>query len=102
MEQVAKINHDFADLFHAGEQLLQEGCGEVMNRYRGDAFRHFEQLGGIPHRTENYLYADLLPVFNRDYRVVLKNTKPEVDATELFKCHVPKLDTNLILIVMKT
>lgn len=53
----------------------------------------------VPYKTEDYLYADTLPVFDRDYKVVLKNIKQGVDLNELFKCHVPNLDTNLILTI---
>ena len=96
-ERLEKINNDFATLFREGQRLLQEGCGDVMNRHREEAFQRFKALGGIPYKTEDYLYADTLPVFDRDYKVVLKYIKQEVEVGEVFKCHVPNLDTNLIL-----
>ena len=68
MERLEKINNDFATLFREGQRLLQEGCGDVMNRHREEAFQRFEALGGIPYKTEDYLYANTLPVFDRDYR----------------------------------
>ena len=85
MERLEKINNDFATLFREGQRLLQEGCGDVMNRHREEAFQRFEALGGIPYKTEDYLYADTLPVFDRDYRVVLKYIKQEVEVGEIFK-----------------
>lgn len=97
MERVNKINNNFTNLFREGLRWLCEECGESMNRYREDAFYRFKQLGGIPYKTEDYLYANLIPVFDRDYNIVLKNIKPEVDLTEVFKCHVPELETNLLL-----
>lgn len=75
MERLEKINNDFATLFREGQRLLHEGCGDVMNRHREEAFQRFEAVGGIPYKTEDYLYADTLPVFDRDYKVVLKNTR---------------------------
>ena len=99
MERLEKINNDFATLFREGQRLLREGCGETMNRYRDEAFQRFEAVGGVPYKTEDYLYADTLPVFDRDYKVVLKNIKQGVDLSEIFKCHVPNLDTNLILMI---
>jgi len=97
MERVEKINNDFVNLFQEGQGLLRKECGDAMNRYREEAFQHFRHLGGIPYKTEDYLYTNLLPVFDRDYRVVFNNSKPEVDLAEVFKCHVPELDTNLVL-----
>lgn len=79
--------------------MLREGCGDVMNRCREEAFGRFMALGGVPCKTEDYLYADTLPVFDRDYKVVLKYVKQGVDLNELFKCHVPSLETNLLLTI---
>lgn len=39
MERLEKINNDFATLFREGQRLLQEGCGDVMNRHREEAFQ---------------------------------------------------------------
>ena len=47
MERLEKINNDFATLFREGQRLLQEGCGDVMNRHREEAVQRFEDLGGI-------------------------------------------------------
>ena len=47
MERLEKINNDFATLFREGQRLLQEGCGDVMNRHREAAFQRFEALGGL-------------------------------------------------------
>lgn len=51
MERLEKINNDFATLFREGQRLLQEGCGDVMNRHREEAFQRFEALGGIPYKN---------------------------------------------------
>lgn len=99
MNRFEKINQDFSTLYRDGEKWLRESSGEVINSHREDAFRQFISLGGIPQQTENYRYADLLPVFDRDYNVVLKNTNHEVDPEELFTCYVPELNTNQLLVV---
>lgn len=72
MSELEKINNDFVSLFKEGRSLLEQGCSSVMNGYRKEAFEEFVRLGGIPQKTEDYIYANLLPVFDRDYRVVLK------------------------------
>lgn len=99
MERIKKINGDFQALFQAGEGLLCEHSTEPMNRYRQEAFERFLKLGGIPQKTEAYKYADLIPVFDRDYKVVLKYIRQEVDANHLFTCHVPNMNTNLLLTI---
>lgn len=78
MGGLEKINTDFAALFREGYALLEEGCSAVMNGYRKEAFEKFVQLGGIPYKTEDYIYTNLLPVFERDYHVVLKYIRQDV------------------------
>lgn len=94
-----KINTDFATLFREGYPQLEEGCSAVMNGCRKEAFEKFVQLGGIPQKTEDYLYTDLLPVFGKDYNVVLKYIRQEVDINEMFRCAVTDLVTDPVLTV---
>lgn len=99
MGGLEKINTDFAALFRDGYALLEEGCSAVMNGYRKEAFEKFVQLGGIPYKTEDYIYTNLLPVFERDYHVVLKYIRQDVDLNEAFRCSVTDLVTDPILTV---
>lgn len=99
MSVLEKINTDFATLFREGYSQLEQGCGVVMNGCRKEAFEKFMQLGGLPHKQEDYLYTNLLPVFDRDYRVVLKNIPQEVDMNETFRCAVTDLVTTPVLTV---
>lgn len=94
-----KINADFATLFKDGYAQLESGCSAAMNGCRREAFEKFLQLGGVPCRTEDYMYADLIPVFDKDYRVVLKYIRQEVDMNEAFRCSVTNLVTEPVLTV---
>ena len=96
---VEKINADFATLFREGYAQLEAGCGMGMNGVRKEAFKKFVELGGIPHKKEDYMYANLLPVFGRDYNVVLKYIPQEVDMNEVFRCSVTNMATDPILTV---
>ncbi len=96
---VEKINADFATLFREGYAQLEAGCGMGMNGVRKEAFKKFVELGGIPHKKEEYMYANLLPVFGRDYNVVLKYIPQEVDMNEVFRCSVTNMATDPILTV---
>lgn len=99
MTEVEKINNDFAVLFREGRHLLEKECGKEVNACREEAFSRFGALGGIPFKTEDYLYTNLLPEFGRDYKVVLKYIPQDVDMREVFRCAVPELATDLILTV---
>ena len=99
MSGLEKINTDFATLFREGFSLLEKDCGAIMNGYREEAFEKFIQLGGIPQKKEDYIYTNLLPLFDKDYQVVLKNTRQEVDMNETFRCAVTDLETYPVLTV---
>lgn len=99
MGDLEKINTDFATLFKDGYVQLEAGCSAVMNSCRKEAFEKFVQLGGIPQKTEDYIYTDLLPVFGKDYHVMFKYVRQEVDINEVFRCSVTDLVTDPILTV---
>lgn len=99
MAELEKINKDFITLFREGKHLLEEGSGSGINACREEALSRFEAWGGIPFKTEDYWYTNLMPVFDRDYNVVLKYIPQDVDMTEVFRCAVPELTTDLILTV---
>lgn len=99
MLEAEKINNDFSALFGQGKDLLCAGQGETVNGRREEAFSRFRALGGIPCRTEDYWYTNLLPVFSHDYKAVFKYIPQEVDLKEAFRCAVPDLATNLVLTV---
>ncbi len=99
MSDFEKINTDFTTLFLDGRALLDAGNSAVMNSCRKEAFRKFLDLGGIPHEQEEYRYLKLLPLFDKDYHVVLKYIRQEVDLNETFRCTVTDLVTNPVLTV---
>jgi Fe-S cluster assembly protein SufD len=99
MMKTEKINRDFTALFHEGRELLRENSGGLIDGHREEAFRRFLQLGGLPAGTEEYRYADLVPVFDRDYRVPLRPPRQDIDPNALFTCNVSELDTHLLLTI---
>ena len=99
MNDLEKINADFARLFQDGQEQLKAGCGMGMNAVRDSAFGQFMEMGGIPEKKEEYIYAKLLPVFGRDYHVMLKYLRQDVDLNEVFRCSVTDLVTDPILTV---
>lgn len=99
MKELEKINSDFATLFKEGRALLDSGCGAVMNSQREPAFGKYQALGGIPYQVEDYMYTNLLPVFDRDYKVVLKYIRQDVNLNEVFRCSVTDLETIPVLTI---
>lgn len=97
MKEIDEINKNLTALYVQGESLLTEGCSVRMNGVRKEAIDQFEALGGIPHKTEDYRYLNLLPVFDRDYSVVLKRNHHDVNMEEAFRCSVTNLESYPIL-----
>lgn len=97
MSDLEKINKDFSDLYTSGKELLNMGVNSCMNIEREKAFSSFLE-GGIPtKKVEDYKYTDLSKAFEKDYNVVLRYHKQDVDLNDVFKCDVPDLDTSLVL-----
>ena len=67
MLEVEKINNDFSALFEQGKTLLCAGQGETVNAKRDEAFSRFKALGGVPYKTEDYLYTN----FCRSFRAII-------------------------------
>lgn len=97
MADIQKINKDFSELFTTGKELLEKGVHSCMNAVREKAFASFLEAGIPSKKVEDYKYTDLTEAFERDYNVVLRYHKQDVDLNELFTCDVPNLDTFLLL-----
>jgi Fe-S cluster assembly protein SufD len=55
---------------------------------------------GIPgKKSERYKYTFLEPLFQKEYKQNLKPGNFNFDVEEVFKCDVPNLDTNVVLLV---
>jgi Fe-S cluster assembly protein SufD len=93
-----KINRDFTTLFRESRELLR-ASGTTIDNHRDEAFSRFLRLGGIPDKTEEYKYSDLLPVFDRDYRVMSRPPRLDAAPASLFTCSVPGLDTRVLLTI---
>ena len=97
MSDLEKINKDFSNLYTSGKALLEKGVNTCMNVEREKAFSSFLE-GGIPtKKVEDYKYTDLSASFEKDYNVVLRYHKQDVELNDVFKCDVPELDTSLVL-----
>ena len=79
------------------EQLF-EGSSEVLNAQRNKAFQNFVMQGIPTRKNENYKYTNLNPAFLPNFEFVHKKEEKETDLSEVFRCDVPQLNTNLALV----
>lgn len=90
---------DLDALYRSNREIYFEDCSELMNQLRDQAMEAFVQQGIPSKKSENYKYSDLRPVFEKDYVVIPRYTKQEIDLHEIFNCDVPKLESHMILMV---
>lgn len=89
----------YSELYQASRSLLDEGSSPLLNRMRDISMKRFEQVGVPGFKNEDYKYTNLERVFGKEYRPVLAYEPADVDLNEVFRCDVPELDTNVILLV---
>lgn len=93
------LSEKYTALFHANRAKLDEGSSNLLNRMRDIAIKRFEKTGIPGFKNENYKYTNLNPVFDKEYQHLFEYETIDVDLNEAFRCDVPQLDTNVVLLV---
>ncbi len=93
------LSERYTALFQANRARLDEGSSNLINRMRDIAIKRFEKVGIPGFKNEDYKYTNLERVFDKDYRHILEYEKVDIDLNEAFRCDVPQLDTDVVLLV---
>jgi len=94
-----KITSDFVSLYLANLDLLREGMPEFMNAVRTDAIESFNILGLPGRKSEKYKYINITSLFEKEFEKYFAPRKIEFSIADIFKCDVPSLDTDTLLVV---
>ncbi len=94
-----KITADFVNLYLANLDLLKEGMPEFMNAARTDAIESFNIIGLPGRKSEKYKYTNISSLFEKEYEKYFAPKKIEFSVDDIFKCDVPSLDTDTLLVV---
>lgn len=90
---------ELAELYRSNREIFFEDCPDVLNQLRDEAMEQFE-LQGLPWRkNENYKYSDLRPAFQKDFTVIPRYVKQEIDLHDVFNCDVPRLESHVVLMI---
>jgi Fe-S cluster assembly protein SufD len=92
------ITNDLINLFRQNAGLLESSSSDAINQHRKSAFHDFHRLGIPTIKNENYRYTPLEKYFNGNYEADLEANPFRIDIKSIFKCDVPELDTNVILV----
>lgn len=90
---------DLIGLFMQNAAVIESGSGDVMNRSRRQALKDFDRLGIPTSKNEAYRYTPLDKYFEGIFETEFKSNPLQIDLESIFKCDVPELDTNVILVL---
>ncbi len=93
------IKGDLINLFRQHTDILESGSGHILNTYREQAFNDFDRLGIPTTGNEAYRYTPLDKYLQGNYDVELNANPFKIDLQDIFKCHIPELDTHVILVL---
>jgi Fe-S cluster assembly protein SufD len=89
----------YIELFTTHEATVRQHAATCMNRPRTQAFADFERQGFPSLKTEDYRYTDVKQAFAPTYGLNLKRFQSTVNPSDVFRCEVPNLSTQLFYIV---
>jgi len=93
------LDTQLSDWYFANRDQLMASSNSVFNALRPEAMESFRALG-IPDKSrENYKYTDLRQVFLTPFNKYIEPRKILFSVEDLFRCDIPELDTDLILLV---
>jgi Fe-S cluster assembly protein SufD len=91
---IEKLEQEFRVLLKQGDHLP-----EWFNEIRQNAFDVFKMTGFPAKKDENYKYTYLEPHITPSYQIPAHPVTIKIDEKEIFKCDVPELNTNLVLLI---
>ncbi|MFP4059437.1 MAG: Fe-S cluster assembly protein SufD [Bacteroidales bacterium] len=97
--QKENINDIYTGLFKSNLEVLKKSSSEVINRYREDAMAAFVKSGFPGKKDEKYKYTFLEPLFNQNLKKFLEPRDITFDINDMFRCDIPELDTDMILLL---
>lgn len=92
------MKYKLISLYQQNLNTINSGLTELVNKHRAKAIRDFD-IKGIPAKgDENYKYTDLMKAFGHQYGYAFSAPKTDVDAKTVFRCAVPDLDTDTVIL----
>lgn len=87
------------DSYYRNADIFNKSTLAFINEKREKGIKYFKK-SGIPGReNENYKYTNLEPVFSHPFRNAISSGNKYFDMNHIFKCDIPTLDTNVILLL---
>lgn len=90
---------EFISLFEQHSGALNAVSGDAINRCREHALEDFNRLGLPTKKNEDYKYTPIESFFEGDFDMELTANPFRIDLDEIFRCNIPELDTDVVLML---
>lgn len=89
----------FAKLFNDNLDILSNSAPEFIVEKRKEAIKVFKEIGIPGKKNEKYKYTDLQKQFDSSYKNYLTPKNITFNVEDIFRCDVPDLNTEVILLL---
>ena len=97
--KIANPSTIFTNLFMEHQSEIFASSPDFINNIRMEALESFKKLKLPKKNDENYKYTSLEESFNKDFIHSFHPKGIEFEMEDIFKCDVPELDTEVILVL---
>jgi Fe-S cluster assembly protein SufD len=97
--KLATVTGEFLSLFEKQREQLFSGSATPMNNLRQKAITAFEKTGFPGRKSEEYKYLDLEKLFKPELNHTFLPRKIDFDSKDMFRCDIPELDTDVLLVL---
>lgn len=93
------IEEEYIELYKSVLSRMNASCGDILNKYRPDAFEKFKKTGFPSVSDDKYRNIDLSSALSVDYGLNIIRKEIPVSSGCLFDCDVNNLSTNRLYVV---
>ncbi len=95
--QSIDLKKSIISLFRQYAGLIEQHSGDILNRYREQAFHDFDRLGVPTTKSEAYRYTSLDRYLKGNYDLELSPNPFKLNLEDIFRCDVPELESHVVL-----
>jgi Fe-S cluster assembly protein SufD len=89
----------FSTLFSQNREIFTDNVSTSISKLRQEAINAFSSNGFPGKKDEQYKYTFLEPYFNNGYTKYILPKPITFDITDIFRCDVPALDTQIVILL---
>ncbi len=93
------ITIDYLDCYNKNQKALLSNYPDYIKQLHEVGIEQYSNLGIPAKKSERYKYTYLEPYFNKEYKFETIPLDFNFEIDEVFKCDVPNLETDVVLLV---